>query len=64
MKPRLPLFLLMFCTASSVGAVDFAREVLPVLQRACFECHGHEVQKAGLRFDDKAAAFKGASMGG
>lgn len=64
MKPRLPLILLMFCTASSVGAVDFAREVLPVLQRACFECHGHEVQKAGLRFDDKAAAFKGGQHGG
>jgi|APTNR8051073442_1049403.scaffolds.fasta_scaffold00326_10 hypothetical protein len=64
MKPRLPLFLLMFCTASSVGAVDFAREVLPILQRACFECHGHEVQKAGLRFDDKAAAFKGGQHGG
>ncbi len=59
-----PTVLLLFLSAlSSVYAVDFAREVLPVLQRSCFECHGHEVQKAGLRFDDRATAFKGGEHG-
>jgi hypothetical protein len=41
----------------SAAAVDFSKQVLPVLQRACFECHGPEVQKAGLRLDSKAHAF-------
>ena len=39
----------------SAGAVDFAREVYPALQRACFECHGPDHQKAELRLDTGAA---------
>lgn len=39
--------------ATGVHAVpaDFARDVFPVLQRACFECHGSEKQKGDLRLD-------------
>lgn len=44
-------------TLPLVAAVDFSKQVLPVLQRACFECHGPEVQKADLRLDGKALAF-------
>lgn len=43
--------------SSSAAAVDFASQVLPVLRRSCFECHGPEVQKAGLRLDAKAPAI-------
>jgi hypothetical protein len=38
--------------------VDFAQEVFPVLQRACFECHGHEVQKGGLRLDQRDSVLR------
>ncbi len=55
---RLLLFLPLL--ASPVLAVDFTREVLPVLQRACFECHGGEVAKAGLRLHEKTSALKGS----
>ena len=44
-------------TLPLAAAVDFSKQVLPVLQRACFECHGPEVQKADLRLDSKALAF-------
>lgn len=44
--------------------MDFAREVFPVLQRACFECHGHEVQKGGLRLDQRDSVLKHAGKGG
>ena len=37
--------------ASAIHAADFARDVFPVLQRACLECHGSEKQKGDLRFD-------------
>jgi len=47
----------------ALGAVDFAAEVLPVLRRACFECHGAEVQKAGLRLDMREEAFRGGEHG-
>ena len=37
--------------------VDFARDVQPILQQHCIECHGAEEQNGGLRFDTKAGAF-------
>ncbi len=55
------------CAAFSALAggeeVDFARDVYPVLQRACFECHGAEKQKGKLRLDTREAAFKGGDSG-
>jgi len=46
-----------------MAAVDFSKEVLPVLQRACLECHGTEIAKSGLRLHDKANALKGGEHG-
>ena len=43
--------------APANAAVDFAKQILPLLQRACFECHGPDVQKAHLRLDAKSHAF-------
>ena len=37
--------------------VDFAREVYPILQRFCFECHGAEEQEADLRLDRRRDLF-------
>jgi hypothetical protein len=39
--------------------VDFVREVRPIFEKHCYECHGEKKQKSGLRLDVKAAAFKG-----
>jgi Protein of unknown function (DUF1553)/Protein of unknown function (DUF1549)/Planctomycete cytochrome C len=44
-------------------SVDFARDVYPVLQRSCFECHGAEKHKGGLRLDAREAAFAGGDSG-
>ena len=38
-------------TAAQAAPADFARDVFPVLQRACFGCHGSETQKGDLRLD-------------
>ncbi len=48
-------FALLSLVLPSAQAVDFAKDVYPVLQRACFECHGPEKQKGELRLDTKAA---------
>ena len=44
-------------------AVDFARDIFPVLEARCFECHGPAKQKAGLRLDGKTAAMSGGKSG-
>src|ERR1043165_666636 len=43
----------------ALAAVDFAKEILPILQKNCLECHGPEKQKGKLRLDSKEAALKG-----
>ena len=49
----------LYLTPGSVAApVDFAREVFPIIQRTCIECHGPELQKGKLRLDTRAAAFQ------
>jgi hypothetical protein len=44
--------------AGQTGAVDFERDIRPLLHARCVECHGPEKQKAGLRLDIKAGAIK------
>jgi hypothetical protein len=43
--------------------VDFAREIYPILQRSCFECHGPEKQKGKLRLDSREALLRGGRSG-
>ncbi len=50
-------------TLPGQAAVDFGKEVLPILQSRCLECHGPEKQKAKLRLDSKEALLKGGSDG-
>ncbi len=40
------------------SAITFERDIRPLLHARCSECHGATKQKAGLRFDQKAAAMK------
>src|SRR5436190_614533 len=56
------LFLLISSTAGA--AVDFARDVQPIFQKHCYDCHGEQKQKNNLRLDVKAHAFKGGEEHG
>lgn len=43
--------------------VDFQRQVQPILERSCVQCHGPEKQKGKLRLDSGEALQKGGENG-
>ena len=64
---RIAFFLVLVCRVDSVRAVepavDFARDVYPILQRTCFECHGAAKQQGGLRLDSPDFLLAGGDSG-
>ena len=44
--------------------VDFAKDVKPIFEAACFKCHGAKQQKSDYRLDRKESALTGGSIGG
>lgn len=49
---------------SAIGGDDgLAHAALPILEARCFECHGAEKQKSGLRLDQREAALAGGESG-
>ena len=45
--------------ASPALAVDYVREVRPIFEKHCYECHGPDKQKNGYRLDIKSVALTG-----
>ena len=43
--------------------VTYAKDIKPILEKACFKCHGEEKQKAKLRVDSVDAIVKGSENG-
>ena len=52
-----------FSLIASATAVDFEKDIRPLLQERCVECHGAKKQKGELRLDAKVFAFKGGHEG-
>ena len=49
--------------ASKKAGVTFDKDIKPIFEKACFECHGDKKQKGKLRLDSLAAALKGGENG-
>ena len=52
------------CAAASVaGGVDFEKDVRPILEDRCFDCHGEDKQKGKLRLDSALGILRGGESG-
>ena len=72
---RLPMRFLILCLAyiavqgpvwaQDDGAVqvDFNREVLPILAKRCFHCHGPDTAESGLRLDNREGIVRETETG-
>jgi mono/diheme cytochrome c family protein len=56
-------FLLFAPGATGAEAVDYVRDIRPILSRKCYSCHGPKKQKSGFRLDTVAAAIEGGEAG-
>ena len=48
---------------SPAQTIDFVRDIQPILETHCYECHGAKKTKNGLRLDLRAAGMKGGDSG-
>lgn len=55
------LFTLLLST--SVRAVDFSHEIVPLLKKHCAECHAGDKKKGGFSFNTRADLMAGAESG-
>lgn len=51
-------------TPSHAAPIDFVRDVRPIFEAHCYDCHSGETRKSGLRLDVKSAAMKGGDHHG
>ena len=45
-------------------AVDFVRDVQPILRQRCYGCHGSTQQMNGFRLDRRSDALRGGTLAG
>ncbi|MCU0713685.1 MAG: PSD1 and planctomycete cytochrome C domain-containing protein [Pirellula sp.] len=51
-------------SAQDATDVDFVRDVRPILERHCYDCHSGDQPSSSLRVDHKASAFSGGELFG
>lgn len=50
--------------AAKKGTIDYFKDVQPILESRCYDCHAGTKAKGGLRLDDRAAALRGGKSDG
>lgn len=45
------------------GEIDFVRDVRPIFEEHCYECHGPDKRKGGLRLTNRRDAFQPGDLG-
>lgn len=45
------------------GEIDFQRDILPIFNESCLDCHGPDEQESNFRVDSRVALLKGGDYG-
>ncbi|MEC5129296.1 PSD1 and planctomycete cytochrome C domain-containing protein [Verrucomicrobiales bacterium BCK34] len=45
------------------SAVDYVKDIAPIFEESCIDCHGPDKEKSGLRLDQRALMLKGGDTG-
>lgn len=59
-------FMTMFCPQTAQraeAAIDFEKDIQPILEENCWHCHGEDEQESGLRLDKRAMMLRGGDYG-
>jgi ankyrin repeat protein len=59
MKTIAAFVLALLVSTAAPAAVDYARDIQPLFEKHCYECHGPKKQKNGFRLDRRSRAFQG-----
>ena len=57
------LILAASCVAPWASAVDFEKEIKPILERRCAKCHAYGKRQAGLSMETRESLLKGGEGG-
>jgi hypothetical protein len=49
--------------ATAAPALDFAKDIQPLLAKHCYDCHGPKKHEGGLRLDQRDSAMRGGDVG-
>ena len=63
---NLSIYLVILCACAPLRdglAVDFEKEIQPIFEENCLECHGPDKQKSEFRVDQRAVMLKGGDVG-
>ena len=66
MKAIGSILVAVLCASASLreaSAVDFEKEIRPILEDKCLDCHGPDKQKSEFRVDQRAIMLKGGDSG-
>ena len=51
------------CVSMVSAQVSFEREIKPIFEKHCYDCHGPDKQESGYRLDSRAIAMRGGDFG-
>ena len=71
MKLRIQSLILLVCVflvptlnaQEASEAIDFDRDIMPIFEEHCIDCHGPDDQESGFRVDSRLAMLKGGDYG-